>query len=145
VQAAQAEARSFGIEAMLVAIDDNADAIAHAIGGFAAAPNGGLLVLPDSTTNLHRELIVTLAARHHLPAVYTNRFFVTDGGLMSYGVSWLHEFRQAASYVDRILRGAKPTELTVQAATNFITVLNIKAAKALGRAYQPRSSSRQMR
>jgi putative ABC transport system substrate-binding protein len=134
VQAAQAEAPSFAISPVLVAIDDNADAITRAIGSFAAAPNGGLLVLPDSTTNLHRELIIALAAKHHLPAVYTNRFFVTGGGLMSYGVSWVHEFRQAASYVDRILRGAKPAELPVQATTNFITVLNIKAAKALGRA-----------
>jgi putative ABC transport system substrate-binding protein len=132
-RAAQAVAPSLAIEPVLVAIDDSADTVARAIDGFAEAPNGGLLVLPDSTTNLHRDLIITLAAKHRLPAVYTNRFFVTGGGLMSYGVSWIHEFRQAASYVDQLLRGRKPADLPVQAATNFITVLNIKAARVLGK------------
>jgi putative tryptophan/tyrosine transport system substrate-binding protein len=134
LRAAQAEAPSLGVEPVLVAIDDNASAIARAIEDFAEAPNGGLLVLPDSTTNLHRDLIIDLAAKHHLPAVYTNRFFVTGGGLMSYGVSWIHEFRQAASYVDSILRGAKPADLPVQAATKFVMVLNVRTAKALGKA-----------
>ena len=91
----------------------------------------------DSTTNAHRDLIVSLAAQHRLPAVYTNRFFVTAGGLMSYGVEWTHEFEQVAFYVDRILRGAKPSDLPVQAATKFITVLNIKTARALGLTVPP--------
>jgi putative ABC transport system substrate-binding protein len=133
-RAARAAAPSFAVEPVLLAIEDNDDAITRAIDGFADGPNGGLVVLPDSTTNAHRDRIIALAAQHHLPAVYTNRFFVTGGGLMSYGVSWLHEFRQAASYVDRILRGTKPAELPVQAASNFVTVLNAKTAKALGRA-----------
>ncbi|HEV2547057.1 MAG TPA: ABC transporter substrate-binding protein [Stellaceae bacterium] len=134
LRAAEAEAPALAIEPVLVAIEDNADAITRAIDNFAEAANGGLLVLPDSTTNLHRDLIIALAARHRLPAVYTNRFFVTGGGLMSYGVSWIHEFRQAASYVDRILRGTKPADLPVQAATKFVTVLNVRTAKALGKA-----------
>lgn len=133
-RAAQTEAPAIGIEPVLIAIDDNADLITRAIDEFAAAPNAGLLVLPDSTTNLHRDLIIKLAAAHHLPAVYTNRFFVTGGGLMSYGVSWIHEFRQAASYVDSILRGAKPADLPVQAATKFVTVLNVRTAQAFGKA-----------
>ena len=100
-------------------------------------PKGGLIVPGDSTTNAHRDLIVSLAAQQRLPAVYTNRFFVTTGGLMSYGVEWTHEFEQVAFYVDRILRGAKPSDLPVQAATKFITVLNVKAAKALGLTVPP--------
>jgi ABC-type uncharacterized transport system substrate-binding protein len=122
------------IPIVFLGIADNADAITRAIDNFAEAANGGLLVLPNSTTNLHRDLIIALAAKHRLPAVYTNRFFVTGGGLMSYGVSWIHEFRQAASYVDRILRGTKPADLPVQAATKFVTVLNVRTAKALGKA-----------
>src|SRR5262249_57383581 len=93
--------------------------------------NGGLVVPGDSTTNAHRDLIISLATQHHLPAVYTNEFFVTAGGLMSYGVDWVNEFGQAAFYVDRILRGVQPRELPVQAATKFITALNVKTAKAL--------------
>jgi putative ABC transport system substrate-binding protein len=134
VRAARDAAPSFAVEPVLLAIEDNDDAIARVIRGFAEAPNGALVVLPDSTTNAHRDHIIALAAEHRLPAIYTNRFFVTGGGLMSYGVSWVHEFRQAASYIDRILRGTKPAELPVQAATNFVTVLNIKTAKALGKA-----------
>jgi len=91
----------------------------------------------DSTTNAHRDLIVSLAAQHRLPAVYTNEFFVTAGGLMSYGVDWVNQFGQVAFYVDRILRGAKPADLPVQAATKFVTALNVKTAKALGLAVPP--------
>jgi putative tryptophan/tyrosine transport system substrate-binding protein len=134
LRAAQAEAPALGIEPVLVAISDDGEVITRAIDGFAETPNGGLLVLPDSTTNLYRDLIINLTAKHRLPAVYTNRFFVTGGGLMSYGVSWIHEFRQAASYVDSILRGTKPTDLPVQAATKFVLVLNVRTARALGKA-----------
>jgi putative tryptophan/tyrosine transport system substrate-binding protein len=134
LRAAQTEAPALGIEPVLVAIDDSADAITRAIDDFAEAKGGGLLVLPDSTTNLYRDLIIGLAAKHRLPAVYTNRFFVTGGGLMSYGVSWIHEFRLAASYVDRILRGTKPADLPVQAAAKFVMVLNARTARALGKA-----------
>ena len=91
----------------------------------------------DSTTNAHRNLMISLAAEHRLPAVYSNQFFVTAGGLMSYGVEWVHEFGQVAFYVDRILRGAKPADLPVQAATKFVTTLNVKTARALGLAVPP--------
>jgi putative ABC transport system substrate-binding protein len=100
-------------------------------------PNGGLILPPDGTTNLHRDLIIGLAARHRLPAVYAARVFVAAGGLMSYGINQIGAFRQAAFYVDRILRGAKPADLPVQAPTKFETVLNLKTAKALGLAVPP--------
>jgi putative ABC transport system substrate-binding protein len=87
---------------------------------------------PDATTTANRDLVVALAARYRLPAVYAWREFVTAGGLMSYGVEFVEQFRQAASYVDRILRGSSPAELPVQAPTKFQTVLNRKTAKTLG-------------
>ena len=83
-------------------------------------------------TSINRDLIVALAGRYHLPAVYNNRFFVDVGGLMSYGVVWVDEYRKAASYVDRILRGVKPADLPVQTPTKYETVLNLKTAKVLG-------------
>ena len=127
-----------GIEPVLTPIENDPTDIERAITTFAhAMPKGGLVVPGDSTTNAHRDLIVSLAARHRLPAVYTNEFFVTAGGLMSYGVDWVNEFGQAAFYVDRILRGANPRELPVQAATKFVTALNVKTAKALGLAVPP--------
>jgi ABC-type uncharacterized transport system substrate-binding protein len=129
---------SLGIEPVLTPIENDAADIERTITIFAhATPKGGLVVPGDSTTNAHRDLIVSLAAHHRLPAVYLNRFFVTAGGLMSYGVEWTHEFEQVAFYVDRILRGAKPSDLPVQAATKFITVLNVKVAKALGLTVPP--------
>jgi putative ABC transport system substrate-binding protein len=105
--------------------------IERAIGAFARAPNGGLLLLPDSTVTSNRDLIIALAAHHRLPAVYPFRFFVTAGGLMSYGTDQVEILRQAASYVDRILRGTNPADLPVQAPTKYETTLNLKAAKAL--------------
>ena len=99
---------------------------------FARVPNGGLFLPPDTTTIVHRDLIIALAARHRLPAVYAFRYFVAAGGLMSYGTDQVDMFRQAASYVDRILRGAKPADLPVQAPTKYETTLNLKTAKALG-------------
>jgi putative ABC transport system substrate-binding protein len=99
---------------------------------FARESGGGLITPPDRTTNNHRELIVALAARYRLPAVYPYRFYLTSGGLMSYGIDYADVFRRAASYVDRILRGEKPGELPVQAPTKFELVINLKTAKALG-------------
>jgi putative tryptophan/tyrosine transport system substrate-binding protein len=105
--------------------------IERAIGAYARAPNGGLLLLPDSTVTSNRDLIIALAAHHRLPAVYPFRFFVTAGGLMSYGTDQVEILRQAASYVDRILRGTNPADLPVQAPTKYETTLNLKTAKAL--------------
>ena len=138
MRGAKSAGPSLGIEPVLTPIENDAADIERAITNFAhVTPKGGLIVPGDSTTNAHRDLIVSLAAQQRLPAVYTNRFFVTTGGLMSYGVEWTHEFEQVAFYVDRILRGAKPSDLPVQAATKFITVLNVKAAKALGLTVPP--------
>ena len=138
MRGAKSAGPSLGIDPVLIPIENDAADIERAISNFARATlKGGLVVPGDSTTNAHRDLIVSLAAQQHLPAVYTNRFFVTTGGLMSYGVEWTHEFEQVAFYVDRILRGAKPSDLPVQAATKFITVLNAKAAKALGLTVPP--------
>jgi putative ABC transport system substrate-binding protein len=138
LRGAKVAAPALQIEPVLTPIESDPADVERAIAAFAhAAPKGGLVVLPDSTTNAHRDLIVALAAQHHLPAVYSNRFFVTAGGLMSYGVEWINEFKQAAKYVNSILRGAKPADLPVQAATKFQTVLNIKTAKALGRHVPP--------
>jgi len=138
LRGAKVAAPSLAIEPVLTPVKNDVADIERAIGVFAhAVPKGGLVVPGDSTTNAHRDLIVSLAAQHRLPAVYTNRFFVSAGGLMSYGVEWTHEFEQVAFYVDRILRGAKPSDLPVQAATKFITVLNIKTARALGLTVPP--------
>jgi putative ABC transport system substrate-binding protein len=94
--------------------------------------SSALMVLPDTSTNLYGEGIVRLAARHRLPAIYTFRHFITLGGLAYYGTDTMEQYRQAASYVDRILRGEKPGDLPVQAPTKFDLVINLKAAKALG-------------
>jgi putative ABC transport system substrate-binding protein len=98
----------------------------------AGSDNNGLILPPDATTVVHRDSIVALAARYHLPAVYGLKTFVAAGGLMSYGTDQNDLFRLAASYVDRILRGDKPTELPIQAPTRFETTVNLKTAKALG-------------
>ena len=101
-------------------------------GSSARVPNGGLILTPGGATTLHRDLIIMLAARHKLPAVYFERFFVTAGGLISYGPDYIDLFRQAAGYVDLILKGEKPADLPVQAPTKYETVINLKTAKALG-------------
>ena len=136
VQAAKAIAPSLRIELVPSFIETSAD-IERAIDSFAAVPNGGLLVLPDLTTALHRDLIISLAAKHQLPAVYQARFWVAAGGLMSYGADRVVASRQAAYYVDRILRGAAPADLPVEGPTRFETTLNLKTAKALGLAVPP--------
>jgi putative ABC transport system substrate-binding protein len=117
---------------------ENATEIDRAIESFARVPNGGLVVPADVATFAHRDLIIALTARHPLPAVYSFRLIVLAGGLMSYGLDVVDTCRQAAFYVDRILRGDKPADLPVQAATRFETALNLKTAKALGLTVPPR-------
>jgi putative tryptophan/tyrosine transport system substrate-binding protein len=128
---------SLGIDVVLSPVKNDAADVERAIESFARAPNGGLVVPPDITTVVHRDLIIALAARHRMPAVYPFRVFVAGGGLMSYGTEQVDMFRQAASYVDRILRGDKPADLPVQAATKFETSVNLKTAKALGLTVPP--------
>ena len=102
------------------------------ISAFARSPNGGLIVTASGAANIHRDLIVTLAARHKLPAVYYERFFAAGGGLISYGPDYIDQYRLAAGYVDRILKGEKPADLPVQAPTKYELVVNLKTARALG-------------
>jgi putative ABC transport system substrate-binding protein len=131
LRAAKGVAPSVGIDVVPVPIA-NADDIERSIASFATVPNGGLLVPNDSTVEANRDLVITLAARHRLPAVYAFREFVTAGGLMCYATDLITQFRRAAFYVDRILRGANPADLPVEAPTKYETVLNLKTAKALG-------------
>jgi putative ABC transport system substrate-binding protein len=111
-------------------IRDAAD-VERLITAFAGEPNGGLLVAPDVIANIQRDLIIALAAKHHLPAIYPYRFFADAGGLASYGVNLIDLYRRAAQYVDRILKGENPAELPVQAPSKFEFVINLKTAKAL--------------
>jgi putative ABC transport system substrate-binding protein len=127
----QAMAASLRMEINPVNMHD-AGEIEQAVTAFAHAPNGGLIVASGPAAQLHRDLIVTLAARHKLPAVHYERVFVTAGGLISYGPDYTDMYRRAAGYVDRILRGEKPADLPVQAPTKYETVINLKTAKALG-------------
>ena len=127
----QAMASSLSVEVNPVNMRD-ADQIERAVAAFARSPNGGLIVPGSGMATLHRELIITLAARHKLPAVYNERYFAATGGLISYGPDQVDQFRRAAGYVDRILKGEKPADLPVQAPVKFETVLNLKTAKALG-------------
>jgi ABC-type uncharacterized transport system substrate-binding protein len=136
-RSAEATAPSLAIELVPTPVENTAADIERAIESFASAPNGGLLLLPDPTTTGHRDLVVVLAARHRLPAVYPFRFFIAAGGLMAYGTDQSDVARLAASYVDRILRGAKPADLPVQAPTKYETLLNLKTAKALGLTVPP--------
>jgi putative tryptophan/tyrosine transport system substrate-binding protein len=129
--AIQSVAPSFGVEVSPVSVRD-AGEIERAIAAFARSPNGGLIVTASALSFIHRDLIITLAARHKLPAVYYRRLYVTRGGLISYGPDLVDEYRQAAGYVDRILKGEKPADLPVQAPTKYELVINLKTAKALG-------------
>ena len=131
LRSAQAAAPRLGIELVTSQIE-NAAAIERAISSFASSPNGGLVFLPDASVLASRDLVVALAGRYRLPAVYFYRAFVTAGGLMSYDINRVELFSQAAGYVDRILKGEKPADLPVQAPTKYETVLNLKTAKALG-------------
>ena len=110
----------------------DASKIEQDVAEFARAPGSGLLVTSGPGPQLHRELIVSLAARHKLPTVYPERFYVAAGGLISYGVDYVDQYRRAAGYVDRILKGEKPADLPVQAPTRYELVINLKTAKALG-------------
>jgi ABC-type uncharacterized transport system substrate-binding protein len=129
---AEAAAPSLAIELVPVRVENTAAAIERGIESFAPTSNSGLLCLPDPTLVGHRELVAQLAIRHRQPAVYPFRFLVEAGGLMSYGTDQLEAFRLSATYVDRILRGAKPADLPVQAPTKYQTLVNLKAAKAIG-------------
>jgi putative ABC transport system substrate-binding protein len=128
---AAALASSLGIELLPHPVETATD-IERSIDLFARIPNGGLVVPPDPTPAVHRKVIFASAARHRLPAVYSMRYQVVDGGLMSYGTDRVEQMRPAASYVDRILRGANPRDLPVQAPVKFETVVNLKTARALG-------------
>jgi putative tryptophan/tyrosine transport system substrate-binding protein len=129
--AIQAVAPSLGIEVNAIGVRD-AGEIERSISTFARLPMRGLIVTGSALTAVHHDLIVTLAARHKLPAVYFQRFFVTAGGLISYGGNYADQFRRAAEYVDRILKGEKPADLPVQAPTKYELAINLKTAKALG-------------
>jgi putative ABC transport system substrate-binding protein len=129
--AIQTAASSLRVEVNPINMRD-AGEIEGAVAAFARAPNSGLIVTGNLVATLHRNLIITLAARHKLPAVYPERFFVAAGGLISYGPDRLDQYRRAAGYVDRILKGEKPADLPVQAPTKYETVLNLKTTKVLG-------------
>jgi putative ABC transport system substrate-binding protein len=127
----QALAQSLGVEVRPVSVGD-AGEIELAVAKLASAANSGLIVTPSATVSAQRDLIIALAARYKLPAVYGDRFRVAGGGLISYGPNRVDQFRRAAGYVDRILKGEKPTDLPVQAPTKYELVINLKTAKALG-------------
>jgi putative tryptophan/tyrosine transport system substrate-binding protein len=127
----QAAAPAMGVEVFPVDVR-NADEIERAVTAFAQSSNSGLIVSASPGAALHRDLIITLAARHKLPAVYPYRYVVAAGGLLSYGPDFADQFRRAASYIDRILKGEKPADLPVQAPTKYELVINLKTARALG-------------
>jgi putative tryptophan/tyrosine transport system substrate-binding protein len=127
----QSVAPSVGVEVSAINVRD-AGEIERAVTAFARSSNGGLIVTASALAVLHRQPIIALAARHKLPAVYYRRYFVTSGGLISYGYDVVEQFRGAAGYVDRILKGATPADLPVQAPTKYELVINLKTAKALG-------------
>jgi putative ABC transport system substrate-binding protein len=134
--AIQSVAPSLGVELRPVDIRD-AGEIERILAAYARSPNGGLIVTPSASVSVYRDAIITLAARYKLPAVYGFRYNVIDGGLISYGPNRVDQFRRAAEYVDRILNGAKPDELPVQAPAKYETVINLKTAKALGLTLPP--------
>jgi len=134
--AIQAVAPAVGVEVSLLGVDDN-DLIARRISDLARTGNDGLIALRLTEVILHRELIIRLAAENRLPAIYPLRIFAADGGLISYGPDVVDQSRQAASYVDRILKGEKPADLPVQAPTKYNLVINLKTAKALGLSIPP--------
>ena len=127
----KAAAASFAVEAIAAPVRDTSE-LESVVAAQAREPNGGLIVMPDAFMNVHRAEVTSLAARYRLPAVYPYRFFAELGGLLSYGNDQSDNFRRAATYVDRILKGEKPADLPVQAPTKFELVINLKTAKALG-------------
>jgi putative ABC transport system substrate-binding protein len=132
----QAAAPSLGVQVNSIYKRD-ADGIEHAIRAFAKGPNAGLIVTPSSLALRHRDLIITLAARYKLPAIYFDRTFAATGGLVSYGPDRIDLYRRAAGYVDRILKGERPADMPVQAPTKYQLVINLKTAKALGLTMPP--------
>jgi putative tryptophan/tyrosine transport system substrate-binding protein len=132
----QSVAPSFGVEVNPINVRD-AGEIERAITAFARKSNGGLILTASALAVAHRELIITLVARLKLPAVYSERFFVAGGGLISYGPDYVDQFRRATGYVDRILKGEKPADLPVQAPTKYELVINLKTAKVLGLTVPP--------
>ena len=127
----EAAGPAYGVQASAAAVDSDVD-IENALAALAREPGGGFAVLPDTFTGIHREQIVSLAARYRLPAVYPFRWFAEIGGLLSYGIDSDDMFRRAGSYVDRVLKGAKPADLPVQAPVKYELLVNLKTARALG-------------
>jgi putative ABC transport system substrate-binding protein len=132
----KAAAPSFAVEAIVAPARDTSE-LESVIAAQAREPNGGLIVMPDSFTDAHREEITSLVARYRLPAIYAYRFFAALGGLLSYGADLGDNFRRAADYVDRVLKGEKPADLPVQAPTKFELAINLKTAKVLGLTVPP--------
>jgi ABC-type uncharacterized transport system substrate-binding protein len=131
LRAIETVAPSFGVLLSAAGVSDAVE-IERAVGAFAHDSNGGLIVVPNPVTISHRELIIALAAQHRLPVVYAYRYFVADGGLISYGPDFADQYRQAGRYVDRILKGERPADLPVQAPTKYELVINLKTARTLG-------------
>jgi putative ABC transport system substrate-binding protein len=127
----QSVAPSLGVEVRAMNVRDAAE-IERAVTAFARLSNGGLIVTASASAFIHRDLIVTLATRYKLPTIYFQRLFVTEGGLISYGPNFLDQYRRAAGYVDRILKGEKPADMPVQAPTKYELIVNLKAARAIG-------------
>jgi putative tryptophan/tyrosine transport system substrate-binding protein len=132
VRPIEAAAPSLGVQLIRAPVQSDAE-IDRAFAAFAAEPDGAVILVPTASVVLRREKIIALAARHHLPAIYPYRYFAAEGGLMSYGMTDpADQYRQAASYVDRLLKGEKPANLPIQQPTKFELVINLKTAKALG-------------
>jgi putative tryptophan/tyrosine transport system substrate-binding protein len=136
LRAIKSMAEPFGVQIVSASVH-NAAEIERGFDAFAPGPNSGLIVFNDLVTSVHRDLIVALASRHNMPAIYPFRSFVASAGLMAYGVDTTDMYRRAASYLDRILRGMRPEELPVQAPTKFELVINLKTAKVLGLTVSP--------
>src|SRR5262245_9413057 len=132
----QAMPQPLRVETASINVRD-ADEIEHGAAAFSRTPNGGLILTPSGLAGVHYHLIIALAARHKLPTVYYERFFATAGGLISYGPHFVDQYRRAAGYVDRILKGEKPGDLPVQAPTKYELAINLKTAKALGLTVPP--------
>ena len=141
LHAAEAVAPSLGIQVVAVGVRDDTQ-IERGIASFANTPDGGLIVLPHPITIQNRNLIIEQAARHYLPTIYFFRYYAAEGGLISYGPDQLDQFRRAAGYVDRILKGEKPADLPVQAPTKYELVINLKTARSLGLEVPPQMLAR---
>jgi putative ABC transport system substrate-binding protein len=137
----QSVAPSVGIDVRPIDVHDAAE-IERSVATFARSGNGGMILTSSPLAEVHRDLIFALAARYKLPAIYTERHYVVDGGLISYGPSYFDQFRRAAGYVDRVLKGEKPADLPVQAPTKYELIVNLKTAKALGLTIPPTVLSR---